>query len=219
LGEVEILAYPRKTEQNDRGVDGVFIGKTVASFARETGADLTVNASPFETPRGPLAKERRTVGIFVYEGEVLSPPRSQYAAVLFSDENRAAIIAHQDAILPLPPGTRFAFGGFFMILQEGTILETATAARDARTAVGVGADGCILYVLVAPGEGGRGLTHGECAALLRDAGARDALAMDGGSSTCLVYDKGKKYPAGPTWRGVGTIIGFASRAELPGRSP
>ena len=152
------------------------------------------------------------------EGEALAPPRAQYAALLFSGDGRAAIAAEQDT--PLPAGTRFALGGFFVILQEGTVLERGER-RDALTAIGVSGDGRSLYVLAARWEARlkRGLTHGECAALLRDAGARNALAMDGGSSTCVVFNR-RKYPPGPTWRGVGTIIAFRfSHGELPGRSP
>jgi hypothetical protein len=211
---LDIRSYPAEADMDSAGV---FPGKTVAQFAREIaneaagGSSFAINASPFDVSgRG---KERRTVGIHYWQEKILSPPLERYAALVFFDlfgQGRAAILSRQSDALPAR--TRLAVGGFFVILRDGAVIPFPAGKKDARSAAGVSRDGSVVYLLAARGERllKKGFTPEDCAAILRDAGASDALLLDGGSSTRLVLGE-KRYPRSPEWRPVGTILGFTLR--------
>ena len=183
-GALQVLGYPQSI-----GADGVFEAKTTAAFARETGAAVVINATPFETPSGPLSKKRALAGVYAVDGAVLTPPRARYAALGFTRSNSAFIIKSQAE--PLPDDASLAAGGFFSILEDGAIVPFAATSLDARMAVGISAGKTTLYILCVQGGGGifaRGMSYEECALVLFWLGADDALQMDGGSSTSLAVN-------------------------------
>jgi exopolysaccharide biosynthesis protein len=65
-----------------------------------------------------------------------------------------------------------------------------SGSPNARSAIGLGAAGEILLVMVAqrPGQASSGLTLAELAQVMAQRGAVQALNLDGGSSASLVYD-------------------------------
>jgi exopolysaccharide biosynthesis protein len=65
-----------------------------------------------------------------------------------------------------------------------------SGSPNARSAIGLGAAGEILLVMVAqrPGQASSGLTLAELAQVMAQRGAVQALNLDGGSSATLVYD-------------------------------
>lgn len=181
---LHITGYPQST-----GADGVFAAKKAAAFARQTGAAVVINATPFETPSGPLSKKRALSGVYAIDGAVLAPPRARYAALGFANGNSAFILKSQAE--PLPDDTRLAAGGFFSILESGAIVPFAATSLNARMAVGISADKKTLFILCVKGSGGifaRGMSYEECALVLFALGADDALQLDGGSSTSLALN-------------------------------
>ncbi len=195
---VEILAYPTKTESGKLGRS--------KKFAKLTGAEIAVNTSPF-------TRERTIMGIHLIDGEVISRAIHRYGAlVFFRDKNGgffAKIIKNQTEENLL--GADFAFGGFFQILSNGEKVDFATESFDARSAVGVSADGRTIFLLVAEkGFGSRGLSFQECAEIFLSLGAFDALEFDGGSSSSLfVSKKNVKYEA--SFRRNESYMGFCFR--------
>ncbi|MBW4460048.1 MAG: phosphodiester glycosidase family protein [Nodosilinea sp. WJT8-NPBG4] len=111
------------------------------------------------------------------------------------------ITFHQD---PVPTGCALvdAVGAGPQLLPQDTSVEEGfidrTTARDAlgsqspnaRSAVGLKADGSVVMVMVAqvPGVSPSGMTMGEVAAFMSDRGVTQALNLDGGSSSTLMYD-------------------------------
>jgi exopolysaccharide biosynthesis protein len=199
---VQVYPGPDDLDSTD-----AFPGKKVAPFAAAAHVNLAFNASPFDTPAGPFSRKRHTVGLLVQGGRLLSPPVARYAALVFCGDGRFAVLQSQtDA---MPTDAIHAIGGFFPILRDGDVVAPPSARRDARLAAGVSSDGGTLYLLIGEGSdwgGGRGFTHRDCAMLLRDAGAMDALALDGGSSVCVVTG-GRALPNGFEPRSVGVIVG------------
>ncbi|MBD2110811.1 phosphodiester glycosidase family protein [Nodosilinea sp. FACHB-141] len=110
------------------------------------------------------------------------------------------ITFHQD---PVPTGCTLvdAVGAGPQLLPQDTSVEEGfvdrTARRDAlgsqspnaRSAVGLKADGSVVMVMVAqvPGVSPSGMTMGEVAAFMGDRGVTQALNLDGGSSSTLMY--------------------------------
>ncbi len=111
-----------------------------------------------------------------------------------------AIALHQ---APVPAGCALAdaVGAGPQLLPQDTSVEEGfvdrAAGRDAlgsqsanaRSAVGLTADGSVVLVMVAqvPGVSPSGMTMGEVAELMRDRGVIQALNLDGGSSSTLIY--------------------------------
>ncbi|MBU6430241.1 MAG: phosphodiester glycosidase family protein, partial [Cyanobacteria bacterium REEB65] len=85
-------------------------------------------------------------------------------------------------------------GGGPMLVAEGSVSvepeefpADVTQGRNPRTAIGLGPDGSVLLAAVA-GRGAHysvGMTLTELARFMKDLGARNAMNLDGGSSTTL----------------------------------
>ena len=127
--------------------------------------------------------------------------RSEFRRYDCDGQPRYAIAPHQT---PLPQGCQLiaAVGAGPQLLPQDTgelegfidpdrgrdALGSGTA--NARSAIGLGAEGEILLVMVAqrPGLANSGLTLAELAQVMAQQGAVQALNLDGGSSATLVYD-------------------------------
>jgi hypothetical protein len=206
--QLTLHAYPATSNLDE---SGIFDGKKTERFATESGAQVVLNASPFTAPNGLLNKKRKTVGIYVYEGEILSPPIEKYAALVFLQDNCPLILSSQGE--PLPADVRFAFGGFFEILKDGEIIPFFATSYDSRTAVGISEDKNTLFILAVEGENrlvSKGMSYEECALLLKTAGATDAIQLDGGSSTSLSLF-GKRALGYPEIKPAGNLLGFSFR--------
>ncbi|WP_205718318.1 phosphodiester glycosidase family protein [Actinomadura sp. WMMA1423] len=123
-----------------------------------------------------------------------------------------------------PVGFRFAVGGF-PILRDGRPLDgLGTAGPAPRTAAGVSHDGRHVYLVVVDGRSERsgGVTIPELASLLDEAGADDAVNLDGGgSSTFVARSPGetsvtvRNTPSDGTERAVANGIGAFATASRP----
>ena len=91
-----------------------------------------------------------------------------------------------------------ALGGRPLLLRDSTVVAAVdteggpsfATARHPRTAVGIARDGRRLLLVVVDGRQksySDGMTLRELADLMRGLGARDAINLDGGGSTTLVY--------------------------------
>jgi exopolysaccharide biosynthesis protein len=77
----------------------------------------------------------------------------------------------------------------FTDTQNGTLVRDAIGSvqPNARTAVGLKADGSLIWLMVAQKMSQSGMTLAEVAHFLRDLGAVKALNLDGGTSSSLYY--------------------------------
>jgi hypothetical protein len=211
--QLTLHAYPTANGDTADNIEetGIFDGKKTEQFAAESGAQIVLNASPFAAPNGLLNKKRKTVGMYIYEGKILSPPIEKYAALVFLQDNTPLILASQSETLP--DDARFAFGGFFQILKDREIIPFRATSYDSRTAIGISEDKNTLFILAVEGENrlvSKGMSFEECALLLRTAGAADAIQMDGGSSTSLSL-LGKRALGYPEIKPAGNLLGFSFR--------
>lgn len=128
------------------------------------------------------------------------------------------------AITPLHP--REAVGGRPILVSDSAITadvetegQASFRARNPRTAVGIANDGRRLILVVIDGRQkpySDGMTLGETAELMLALGARDAINLDGGGSSALVYRDRKakalrvaNRPSDPTGeRAVGDALGI-----------
>lgn len=82
--------------------------------------------------------------------------------------------------------------GFTEKTSEGSLARDALGSqfRNARSAIGLKADGTLVMVMIAqrPGVSSSGMTFPEMIEFLRGLGVEKALNLDGGSSSTLVYE-------------------------------
>ncbi|MGQ9477166.1 MAG: phosphodiester glycosidase family protein [Candidatus Bipolaricaulia bacterium] len=139
----------------------------------------------------------RPIGLLIQDGTVLSPPYGRRAALGVDLFGKAVIFEEgQPPLIPL----REAVTGGPLLLKEGKIAldpkkegfsEAFLQARAARSAIGLLAEGDLIMLIAIQNQGSVGLTLEELALLLQGLGAVEALALDGGSSSSLVFRRGK----------------------------
>ena len=137
------------------------------------------------------------VGLLVVNGTMLTPLTS--APVLAFDSSGAPLIATfvraTGQLLPLYP--RDAVGGRPVLVRDSVIVVAVDSAgsasfiaRNPRTAAGIAANGKRMFFVVVDGRQlpySDGMSLRELATLMRGLGARDAINLDGGGSSTLVY--------------------------------
>ncbi len=195
---VPLVFYAARIDLNGNGIsveatepagkEGEVTGKTVLDFARETDCIVAVNATPFDYPAGRFSNRRSVSGLYIYKGHLVSPPRSRYAALLFTT-NRKALIIDEQTPEAVPGNTEYAFGGCWTVLRDGAVLPYPKQTYDSRTAAGVSSDGSIVYILTAEGEfpgESRGLSFEQTGRILKWLGAENGIQLDGGGSSSFV---------------------------------
>ena len=185
-------------------------------FAKQSGALLAFNTTPFYVHDTGGDKKHSTAGLCVNDGAVHSRALAGYCALAFFgfeegaplEERRAQIFASQkDKGLD---GARYATGGFWQILKDKKITQFK-ALRDSRTAVGLDKNGKTLYVIAVEGENparSAGLSYMECAEFFLALGCDNAMEFDGGSSTQFCVN-GKSVLGYRNYVKVPALLGFA----------
>lgn len=154
-------------------------GAPVHRLAAEAGALLAVNGGFFLEDFSPL-------GLLVSQGRELNPLRRVDWGVFYVADREARIVHRRD--WRRPAGLEFAVEAGPRLVVEGRVL-TLKPQRARRTALGITEAGDVLIVATE----GRILTAEFAELLARPEsagglGCRDALNLDGGSSTQLWFE-------------------------------
>jgi hypothetical protein len=192
--------------------------QSLAQIARDRGAIAGINGGYFDPANqqtnswvlingrvaaNPGKNERlmQNPALRPYLNAILN--RSEFRVYRCKGKVRYGIAPHQ---APIPPGCRLeqALGGgpqllptlstereAFTATEQGVVVRDAIDAlgANARTAVGLKADGQLLWVMVEqkPGRDRSGMTLAELGRYLKGRGVISALNLDGGSSTSLYF--------------------------------
>lgn len=177
--------------------DGLALTST---FATDAGAQAGINATFFDMKEGGSVTFLKIDGTVVNETSLLHPNGQNHEranGALVADGQKASIITGD----PETRGWNKLISANNVMVCGPVLLRDGAAVpldhnafndnRHPRSAVGITADGEVILVTV---DGRNARAHGmslpELAFLLRQAGAREALNLDGGGSTAL-YIKGK----------------------------
>ena len=162
----------------------------LAEMVRELGGAAGINANFFDP------HTNMPIGLVIKDGRVLSPPYGRRAA-LGIDLFGRPILFNQDSLPFLP--LRDAVGAGPLLLQDGQLAldqrgegftPNFVEKRAARSALGITSAGDLIMLVVRKDGRSMGVNMEELAELLRELGAADALALDGGSSASLVFRQG-----------------------------
>lgn len=192
---------------------GYFKSPGLKRFLKESGSILAVNASPFtgvcRFPYALLSSKRANCGILKVNGKVLYPAVERYDAVIFNrgpERLEVSFVSQSDT--EALKRAQWAFGGFWIMLS-GRSTGSFADIHNGRTALALSEDKNTLFILCVE-KRGRGLSYEECARILLEAGATDAIQMDGGPFAGL-YASGKKLRKyGQTFR-CGSCFGFTAK--------
>lgn len=159
--------------------------------------DIVINTTPFAFTTKSISLKSPS-GI-VRTGQLeYSSPASKYCALAIYKigTNYSAEIFQSQNDIPIQPANGAQIiaiqGGFWQILKNGRQIDFIDN-QDSRTSCGLSKDASILYILIVEGEKksvSKGLSYNQCATILSNLGAWNAMEFDGGSSTCL-YLNGK----------------------------
>ncbi|MGP1459402.1 MAG: phosphodiester glycosidase family protein [Treponema sp.] len=154
--------------------------ESVKAFAARTASLIALNTVPFYAEnRLPFAKVK-PAGLVIIDGKTVSEPKAGYCALAFFADERGfcgRIFHSQKECLTQFPSPKYAFGGFWVILDGGVIIPFKEY-KDFRSAAGLADGGKTLFLLA-----GKNLSFYDCALILKNAGADSAMEFDGGSSS------------------------------------
>jgi len=156
-------------------------------FTKQSKATYAINTTPFAyDQRGQTS----LLGVTKFNNQIYTSPVEKYSALAFyfnrQNKLRGKVIEHQteEALEDYPA----AFGGYFIILKDGEILEFKNLKRS-RTACGLDETGRFLFIMSVTSNrnfGRTGLSYMDCAEILKSLGCTDAIQFDGGHSTAFV---------------------------------
>ncbi len=148
--------------------------------------------SPWTHKWGNLNRWAVSHGVELCAGK----PSAKGAFFVVKKNGRAAIV---DCVDPaLRNKVAHVHPGFTIIATNGVAIAEKEVSLHPRTALGLSRDARYLYLLVVDGRQPKrslGASLSDLSKMLLEAGASDAMNMDGGGSTSLVvYDSAKKAP-------------------------
>ena len=205
----------------------IFRGLKTKNFAKRTGCIVAVNLSPFTGKNGAwdlaakVGTTRQIVGVHVADGLIISKPVERYAAIYFTKESdesgknywQASIEKNQKE--ETAATSDFAFGGFYVVLENGNVITSFRRNHDTRTGFGISNNGKTLYIMLAEGEKtlkSEGLSYPQCGEIFKALGCTDALEMDGGGSSELCIN-GKSILSYKNLRTQANSLGFTVKTS------
>lgn len=185
---------------------------TTLAFARQSGVQLAINASPFSPIRLTPGEAMDIQGLAAYQGIVYSRPAPNYGMLVIDRRGNPSIFP-PPRTNDIPPDIQLGVGGFTVPLFGGRNRLAADAPGrmsspyEPRTAVGLTQDRKTMWWLVIDGrQAGRseGVTLYELAELGAGLGCHDLLNLDGGGSSTLVLQE----PASKEYKVLNTPVGI-----------
>jgi len=164
------------------------------SFMRRCRKDglnvvAAVNTAPWDPWEPPWTHRfARLPHLTVSDGQVVSHDEKPGPMLLIWKDN-TAVITNGLALADVPR-VAAALPGFSIIMRGGQVpTRKPKQSLAPRTAFGISSDGRYLYALIVDGRQkswSQGADMADLAIFLKEAGAADAINMDGGGSTTLV---------------------------------
>lgn len=200
VSNTEIFSYNANTNKN-RGLSPSDFSE---ALSQKSPHSVSINTSPFDAsvlyhifPKSPFIKYS-SLGIHIEKNKIISEPVERYAALCFQTDGEKIVSAsihrgQTPSVSSAFSNCDYAFGGYFVIL-ENFIPENFPARNlDSRTACGLSPDGKTIFILSVEGEfktKSTGLSYQDCALIFQKLGCSDAMQFDGGGSSSL-YINGK----------------------------
>ena len=215
--------FPDKVIRTKREKVGDFLlrcRKPVKEGGRGLNMVLAVNACPWSPWQMPFNHPYAdNTGLLVSEGKLVSPNTGRPGLVVTKSGQVEFRSFPKDTKVSIDD-MQLCICGFSEILRDGKILPKDGGDCHPRTVFGLTSDHRWLYLLIIDGRQ-KGYSEGanlhECAQIVQQLGASEALNMDGGgSSTLITWDEASNSPVmlnrhdpkRRSQRKVGGAVGF-----------
>lgn len=198
------------TRESERGL-------TVSEFARRSSALVAINADYFDAQLRPLGLAMGACGLWS-EGAA----RGRHQEVVGIGARHVRIFPRRKPLRRPEPWMTGAVSGWPMIVDDCEPVarlpgsDHFTRAPHPRTAVGLGADGATLFLVVVDGRREKvpGVTLPELAAFMDEIGACTAVNFDGGGSSAMwVGDRIVNQPSDHVERPVANHLAVVAGGE------
>jgi uncharacterized protein YigE (DUF2233 family) len=164
----------------------------------KTKQQMTLQALAYDKPGSRVlaavngdffAKDGTPQGIYYRNGTCLKGTMTDNVCTFFAiTKNKKAIIGSYDEYDSYKEDIQEAVGGRVRLMTNGNVLPQTVTALEPRTAIGV-TDDNVVYILVADGRNfwySNGMRYAEMGAVMKALGAKNAINLDGGSSTFII---------------------------------
>ncbi|OYU77488.1 MAG: hypothetical protein CFE32_05350 [Alphaproteobacteria bacterium PA3] len=166
--------------------------KTTSTFLRESGAVVAINGGYFGPVVATEGLDQDAQGFAKSNGRMVSPVATPEAAgvakaVVCFERNQVQILA----ALACPERFSNGLAAGPLLVQGGVLkVDPKNVTRHPRSILGVNAAGDRMWLVAIDGRQkgySEGASFAESALILQALGAADAINLDGGGSTALVY--------------------------------
>ena len=195
---------------------------------RELDMVLAVNAAPWTPWPPPEHPYADPIGTNITDGKIITDHPTHAAFVIYKNGVPAILDKLEKKDFR---NIHLAVSGFDVIMLNGKPTDRAKEhkGRDPRMAYGLSADKRYFFIIAVDGRQPKwsiGASYSELCGFFRDAGASDAINMDGGGSTSLVYFNKKtgqpvfvNHHANKAQRKVGSNLGIFRRSNRSKHPP
>lgn len=162
--------------------------QTTNSFVNGNNLAVGINGDFYSTDTGINAN---VIGLGMSNGEIVSGAASGWHSFVTRADNTATIVSNGT----VPSNAWNAVGGNQRLVTNGVNVapnDSYTNTLNPHTAVGIGANGNVFFMVVDGRQGNfsKGMYTSEMADIFIDFGVRNAINLDGGGSSTLVFADG-----------------------------
>lgn len=165
-------------------------GKRLLDMVKAENAIGGINGGAFEDVGG-VGNGGMPIGIVIKDGQLIMDTPSQYKVLIGLDSDHKLVLGEMTAQQALNRGVVDAvcFGPILVLNKERVPITGSGGGLNPRTAIGQRADGAMLLLVI---DGRQptslGASFKDVADVMIEHGAVNAAALDGGSSTLMVYE-------------------------------
>lgn len=193
--------------------DGFVLAETTSSFAKRNDTNLAINANFFTYKCSFLDILYKPLGLYINDSSILSNANSSFAQLTFNSKKEPLILQNIDDASDVMCG----IAGFNQVLKNGKVIISGKSKKiDSRTLIGIDETCTTIFLLCIDGQRKKiseGATLIKATMLIKEAGAYNAIELDGGDSSTLIAKlDGKQHQIVPSskkqFRKVATNLGF-----------
>ena len=185
-GKMMIVRDPERVIVGISNQLGV-VGQTLPGMIESYGGVGGVNAGGFDDPNGN-GNGGIPLGIVIHEGELLSGANTR-AATAVIDYDGILHVGNMTGNEAMALNAEWAVSFGPVLVVNGEKCDGLSSGLNPRTAIGQRSDGAILLLVVNGRQvGSMGATYEDLADVMLEYGAVNALNLDGGSSSSMIYE-------------------------------
>lgn len=185
-GKMMIVADPERVivgVSNQIGAAGQVLSDMIDSYGGVGG----VNAGGFDDPNG-TGNGGIPIGLVIHEGKLLYSPQAKLASAVI-DYDGILHVGHMNGKEAMALNAEWGVSFGPVLVVNGEKCDGLSSGLNPRTAIGQRSDGAMLLLVINGRQvDSMGATYEDVADVMLSFGAVNALNLDGGSSSSMIYE-------------------------------